>query len=292
MADLRLIGRATELQQLEANVARARHTLLVGPVGIGKSHLLRVLHERLPSALYLDSVKPLRVTLLALCQALHARQALVLADGDAGTVPWPDCARRVGRLNIRELTDVLVASLHGRGMVLIVDQLEGVTPSMLPTLERLLEDALIVGATSRLTPSCQKLWWAFEAIEVPPLSRDEVRQLLWALAAREQIADPEMFEAKIWEQASGNPLAVVELVKQISGSPAVSRQAIRDLHHGAGVRYFDLTPVVLLAGAGIIATRFVALGLDDRDLYIIAGSLDALFLVARYLLFRGGRGPS
>jgi hypothetical protein len=292
VADPALIGRAAELERLEANVARRRHTLLVGPVGIGKSHLLRALHARLPEALYVDAVRPLRVTLLALCQTLHARQQLVLADGAAPPAAWPYCARRLGRFNIRELTDVVVAGLHDRAMVLILDQLEGVTPSMLAPLERLLAEALVLGATSRLTPSCQKLWWAFEAIDLPPLARDEVRQLLWSVAVREQITDPAMFEAKVMAQAAGNPYAVVELVKQVAGTPAVGRQAIRDLHHGAGVRYFDLTPVVLLVGAVILATRFVALGLDDRDLYIIAGSLGALFVVARYLLFRGSRGSS
>jgi hypothetical protein len=261
----------------------------VGPVGIGKSHLLRVLHERRPGALAVDTVKPLRVTLLALCQALHAREALVLPDPDAAELAWADAARRLGRLNIRELTDVLVASLHGRGLTLILDQLEGVTPSMLPALERLMAEAVLVGATNRLTASCQKLWWACDQVEVPPLAADEIRQLLWTLAPRAQVADPEMFEAAVLAQAGGNPYAVGELVKQVAGAPEVSRQAIRDLHHAAGVRYFDLTPVVFLVGAGIVAARFVALGLDDRDLYIIAGSLGALFMVARYLLLRGSR---
>ena len=130
----------------------------------------------------------------------------------------------------------------------------------------------------------------FDTIELPPLGRDAVRRLLWSLVARDQVADPAMLEAAVLAQAGGNPYAVVELVKQVAGRADVSRQAIRDLHHAAGVRYFDLTPVILVVGAGIIATRFVALGLDDRDLYIIAGCLGAFFVVARYLLFRGSRG--
>jgi hypothetical protein len=85
---------------------------------------------------------------------------------------------------------------------------------------------------------------------------------------------------------------VVELVKQVAGEGTVSRQAIRDLHHAAGIRYLDLTPALLLVGAGLVATRFVALGLDDVDLYILAGSLGAVFLVARYWLFRGPRRGS
>ena len=46
--------------------------------------------------------------------------------------------------------------------------------------------------------------------------------------------------------------------------------------------------LLLLVGAGLVAARFVALGLDDRDLYILAGSLGALFFVVRYLLTRRG----
>lgn len=258
----------------------------MGPIGCGKSHLLRAVAPTLPRAVYVDQVRPLRVSLLALAQALHARQALRLSDGETPPLPWPECARRLGRLTIPELTAVLAASLHDRQYVLLLDQLEGVTPAMLPALDRLLAEALVLGATRQLTRSCQKLWWAFERIDLPPLSREEARALLWSLADRAQIADPALFEARILAQAGGNPHAVVEMVKQVAGTPAVSRQAIRALQHGAGVRYLDLTPILLLVGAGVVAARFVALGLDDRDLYIIAGSLGALFFVVRYLLLR------
>ena len=95
-----------------------------------------------------------------------------------------------------------------------------------------------------------------------------------------------MFETKVLAQAAGNPHAIVEMARQASGTPRLGVQAIRDLWHAAGVRYLDLTPWLLLLGAGFSVARFVALGLDDTDLYIIAGSLGALFLVVRYFLWR------
>ena len=281
-----LIGRDAERTRLATNVAKGRHTLLVGPIGIGKSQLLRAVARTLPQALVLDNIRPLRTSLLGLCETLHAQGQLVLPGTTDPSPDWPACARRLTRLTVRELADVVFASLHDREHVLVLDQLEGTTPSVLPTQERLLAETVILGATSQLKPGLQKFWWAFDVIELPPLSREETRQLLWTLADREQVTDPAMFEAKILAQANGNPYAVVELVKQVAGEGPVSRQAIRDLHHGAGVRYLDLTPAVLLVGAGIIIARFVALGLDDRDLYILAGSLGALFVVVRYLLFR------
>ncbi len=285
--DLLLIGREEELQRLQENVARGRHSLLVGKVGVGKSHLLRVLAQQLTRSIHLAQVRPLRLSLLDLCQALHQQGHLALPGVEAAALAWAEVSRKLARLNIRELTDVIARSLHGRGYALILDQLEGLTPSMAPTVERLLGEALVLGATSQLKPSLQKVWWAFDRIDVPPLTREEARRLLWSLADEDQISDPAMFEARVLAQADGNPYALVEMVKQAAGEREVGPQAIRDLHHAAGVRYFDLTPVLLLVGAGILAARFVALGLHDPDLYIIAGSLGAVFFVVRYFLYRG-----
>src|SRR3989304_8442722 len=135
-----LIGRAPELQHLRENVPRARHSLLVGKIGLGKSHLLRALNRELSRSIYLEEVRPLRHSLVALCQALHARGHLALTDA-----PWPEALKKVQRLNIRELTEVVAQSLHDRGYVLLLDQLEGLTPPTAPTMERLLVEALVLG---------------------------------------------------------------------------------------------------------------------------------------------------
>jgi hypothetical protein len=79
------------------------------------------------------------------------------------------------------------------------------------------------------------------------------------------------------------------MARQVQAAPEAGVPAIRAVGHAAGLRTLDLTPGLLLVAAGLVAARFVALGLDDRDLYILAGSLGALFFVVRHLLTR--RGP-
>jgi len=286
MSDL-LIGRERQLQRLRENAARGRHSLLVGAVGLGKSALLRVLHRTLARSIYLTHIHPLRGSLLALSEALHQQRHLRGPGLEAPALAGPDLSRKLARLNVRELTEVITQSFHGRGYVLILDQLEALMPAMAPALERLLGEAVVVGATSQLKPSLRKVWWAFDRIELPPLTREEARQLLWSLADEDQISDPAMFEARVLAQAGGNPYALVEMVKQVAGEREVGPQAIRELSHGAGARYLDITPALLLIGAVIVAARFVALGLHDPDLYIIAGSLGAVFFVVRYFLYRG-----
>ncbi len=54
----------------------------------------------------------------------------------------------------------------------------------------------------------------------------------------------------------------------------------------------DLTPALLLLGAVAVIARFLALGLNDIEGYILAGSFGAVFLTARYFLYRTLRKTS
>jgi hypothetical protein len=281
-----VIGRETERARLLASVARGRHTLLVGPIGAGKTHLLRAVTAELAEAIYVPHVQPLRLCLLGLAERLHARGQLVLADGEAAPEAWPECARLLHRVTVRELTTVVVASLRARPTILILDSLDAATPAMAPVLEACLEAATVLGATRDCRPGLQKLWWAFERLDLLPLAREDAKALLWTVVDRARIPDPALFEATVLEQAAGNPHAIVEMARQVPAEGPVDVQTIRALQHGAGFRYLDLTPALLLVAAGLVAARFVALGLDNRDLYILAGTLGALFFVVRVLLMR------
>ncbi len=70
-----VIGRDAELTRLRENMATGRHTLLVGPIGIGKSFLLRSITAEIPTTLYIEHTRPLRPSLLALCRDLHTSWA-------------------------------------------------------------------------------------------------------------------------------------------------------------------------------------------------------------------------
>jgi type II secretory pathway predicted ATPase ExeA len=281
-----LVGRAAECERLRANLAARRHTLLVGPLGAGKSHLLRGLAAETAGALALEQIRPLRAALVELCRLCHARGWLPPDPAAPAARDWAARSRLLGRLGVHELTAAAAASLRGRGAVLVLDQLEQATPSMLPALDRLLAEATLVGATRVCRAGLEKLWWGCDRLDLPPLAREPARALLWARVDRARVEDPALLEATVLDQAAGNPHAIVEMARQLDGVPRVDRDAIRALGHAAGVRHLDLTPALLLVAAGLVATRFVALGLDDRDLYILAGSLGALFFVVRYFLTR------
>ena len=51
-------------------------------------------------------------------------------------------------------------------------------------------------------------------------------------------------------------------------------------------RYVDMTPAIFVLAAVAMAIRYISLGLDDQDLYILAGILFALMYGLRPFLFK------
>ncbi|HRZ24925.1 MAG TPA: hypothetical protein P5326_12920 [Candidatus Contendobacter sp.] len=67
----------------------------------------------------------------------------------------------------------------------------------------------------------------------------------------------------------------------------VDPRQMRAPHHAAGVRYFDFTPVLIVALASVVGARDLAIGTGDTELYIFAGMLAAVVISLRVFLFRG-----
>lgn len=70
----------------------------------------------------------------------------------------------------------------------------------------------------------------------------------------------------------------------------VDKRQIREMKHQAGMRYLDFTPVMIVCGALVVGTRYLAIGLGDTALYIMAGMGAALFVSFRFFMFKGSSG--
>lgn len=273
-----LSGRAEELIQLREHLARRENMLLVGPVGVGKSALLREALSDVPSVVTVPTLQPLKVALIALAQQLHAKGALALPDLDSRYLDWVELRPQINKLSTPQLLEQLIPL--SKGMTLLVDDFDGITPALARSIEPLFETLLILGAMTAadLTPDLQRFFWHFHLMPLEPLALEETRKLLWNQVDRSKIPDPEALEKRVLETAGGNPLAIRELARQVHWGG--------DLHHEAGIHYLDLTPGLLLLGAFAVIARFLALGLNDIEGYILAGSFGAVFLTSRYFLYR------
>ena len=278
--------------------------LLTGPAGIGKSAVLKALYaERHASGqrvLYIAQASPTKPMLLEIAMQLHAHyHALPYHDfGDKvsntnpAEIAWKAISKTLNRLQIRDLSDMLLRVFQQQRYILCLDAMESVTPTQKALMLALFETTQILGATTakKTSGNLRQLWWSFKTFEVPPLDDVASTTIIetFIQAKRMLIEQPVMFRRHVLKAAGGNPQSLHDILCDANKEKVVKKRYIREeVRHEAGEQYVDLTPLALLAGCLIIAWRFVARGLDTPDLYLLAGIGSALFMFLRFFLYRG-----
>ena len=206
-------------------------------------------------------------------------------------IEWAKLKRHVNRLSIRDLTAAIVPAIHAHeGPILIaVDDLTDITPTLIAFWLAILAKAQVIGCASQKKQGLAKLWWKMTEIEVPPLPPEATREIVSTYIKRKGmlIEAPELFTGQVVKQSGGNVQAVRDMLDDASKERRVDKRKIREMRHQAGLRYLDFTPVMIVATALIVGTRYLAIGLGDTALYILAGMVAALVMALRMFLFRG-----
>jgi energy-coupling factor transporter ATP-binding protein EcfA2 len=212
-------------------------------------------------------------------------------DLPPGELAWTQVRRHVNRLSIRDLTSAIIPAIYDYPVrvLIAVDDMTKLTPTQQAFWLSMFEHAQVVTCASQRKSGLRKLWWKMKEIEVPKLAPEDAKALVREYIARKgvMIESPRLYVGHVVKQAGGNPQAIFDMVEESSKERVVDKRQIREMRHQAGVRYVDFTPVMIVGGAMIVATRYVAMGIGDRSLYIMAGIGAALFLSIRFFMFRG-----
>ncbi|MBT5818417.1 MAG: tyrosine-type recombinase/integrase [Proteobacteria bacterium] len=322
------VGRQEELKELQAHVDKGIDTLLVGPVGMGKSHLLELLEG--DYIIRIKSLSPTRQAIMAIAEELHRKGDLKAASSGEGAVeedracspaeqgeapqpagknethderrdeseqamggtPDPDfeaIKKLHTRTSVAGWTQMVIDSIEKDQYALAIDDLSDLTTSTGRLIDKLADQFLIVAALHEVKKAHEKHFWKFERIEVGPLSSGDARTLIRQAAAGADIEDARMFETHLLAKTAGNPRAILESVARLKKEPAVTRNAVRELTHSGARSQFDLTPIIIVPVLCLVVFRFVARGMDNMEFYLLAGIGSALAMFVRYFLFRAQR---
>jgi hypothetical protein len=283
-------------------IKKGKHVLLTGPVGIGKSAVLAAALETVPAGrivirLYDHQAKGQFVEMARqmLHQGLLDAKSLDLPEKfqamAPAAIPWEDIKRQVNRLSIRDLTQAIIPALAEcpEKPLIAVDDLTYLTPTQQAFWLAVFDHAQIAGCASEKKKGLRKLWWKMREIPVPVLDVDTAKTLVRAYITRKGvlIESPELYVSHVVKQAGGNPQAIADMLDESGKERLIDKRKVREMRHEAGVSYLDFTPVMLVAGASVVAMRYVAMGLGDKMLYVMAEIGAALFLSFRLLLMQG-----
>ncbi len=298
-----LIGRDEVVEELIAEIRKGKNVILTGGIGMGKSVVLKTALEQLGDKVELviklhdhqakgQFVEMARQMLM---QGLVTAEQLELPakfqDIPAEQIEWSDIRNRVNRMNMRDLTQVIIPALSDLKVkpVIAVDDLSTLTPTQMMFWLAIFEKAQVLGCASEKKPGIKKLWWKMKEIKIKPLPAVVVKQMVkdYITAKGMLIESPDQYISHVVKQSAGIPQAIFDMLEESSKERVIDKRTVRAMRHDAGVKYLDFTPMVMLLGALIVSMRYIGMGTGDKTLYIMGGMGAALFLTFKFFIFKG-----
>jgi len=222
-----IVGRREEIRKLQANLDRGISTLLVGPEGVGKRHLLEQLQgDRI---LRVERLKPVKPALLEIAEALH-QHGVFMAD-PLPPAPGEDferIKRRHARTRISGWTQMILNSVEEEEWVLVVEDLSDWSPGVGQLITRLREQFVILAALTEVARTAEGYLWRFDRIPLGNLPPSESRELLRQGAFGADVDDYPMFERYVINQSRGHPQTLIEIVNRLRREGPITREAVKE----------------------------------------------------------------
>ncbi|MEP5428838.1 MAG: tyrosine-type recombinase/integrase, partial [Flavobacteriaceae bacterium] len=277
------IGRNQQLKQLENNANKGINTILIGSIGVGKSHLLENLKTN-RKILRLDDSESIKQSLVQILLYLYKDKDTVNA------ILWKDFTieeikKKIQRQNISHLCSTITASVEPKEYVLLIDDSTRITPTGKKALENLKDTFTIITSARQIKANDTSFIWDFEVIKLKPLARHQSIQLIHQLSNGLNVENWELFHNHIYEQSNGNPRAITELVNRYKKEPVLTDQIIREIKHTGALVEFDMTFIIVLFLGAVTAMRYMSRELDAPALRFI-GSIGLILLIVSRPLFK------
>jgi hypothetical protein len=298
-----LVGRDELVLDIMAEIRKGKHVILTGPVGIGKSAVLKAaleragdriellikLHDHQAKGQFVEMAR--QMLALGLISAKELELPAKFHELPAAGIDWREVKSQVNRMSMRDLTQAIIPALSRaeHKPVIAVDDLTSLTPTQMAFWLAIFDHAQVIGCASEKKARVRKLWWKMREIAVKPLPPEVIREIVksYITAKGVLIESPDLYISHVVKQSGGVPQAIYDMLDESGKERIIDKRKVREMRHDAGVFYLDFTPMVMILGALIVSMRYVGMGTGDKTLYIMGGMGAALFLTLRFFIFKG-----
>lgn len=301
MNEVPFIGRGEELARLVHRLARGRHMLLVGPKGIGKSRLMREavsvlsgdrplithsgpLQKTTRQTIVLTHCAPLGDLLRELLEKLHRHGGLALEG--ASLLSWEAVRKMLTGRGSVALQALALASLERQKSLVVLDDLDRMTPGHQDLIEGMLQRSVLCAAVSHLRDSVhfRKIWSSMTRIDIEPLPETAAEELARRLIEQHTMRghSGELFLREVVRSGAGNPHKIGSLVYHGSREQPLRARDIREFRREHASELFNMGPIYIFTASVFTLYKIFSIGLDNRESYIYFSALG--FLV--YFAFR------
>lgn len=267
------IGRIEEMETLYDLHDKRVNVLILGPQGIGKSHLLDNFQKgkiiRVDDFRYPKGV--LGGLLLTLFDQDKEAILSMLLDLDS-----KDQLQRVAsKESTKRLCELAMQVTRPQEYTLVIDDLTDVTKLGVRILEKLKNHFHIIAAARRIKMELATFLTNFEKMELAPLSRAETTELINRLSQTflDRIEDYEAYKNRICEDTQGIPLFVIEMIDRMSKEQLISLETMEQIKHTASRAEIDFSVPLVVALSSLLVLRYLGseLGQNAGAFRLIGG---------------------
>jgi len=274
---------------------------------MGKSSLIRHVRDKLQgqgmAVLWVPDA-PTKATLEQLLRQLHESLGLVLpvallgprmkakAQREGG-LEWADLARTLRRLPVAEASDIVMATLRKAPVIVCFDALE-VPAQKAELFARIMGVAQVLAGMDEKNRRVriERMLWRFQCvIELKPLPLEVCEQITqkWLEARPLRFSDSRTrarFIRHVAQDSGGVPAAIRGMLDKAEKEGEITPALARSFTHEAGVRYLDMTPVLILLLVVAMAGRYVSRGIGEIEMLVLSGVASALFMGLRFFFWQ------
>jgi hypothetical protein len=274
------IGRKKEIEHLNVLVEKGINVIITGGIGTGKSELLKHISAN-KKVLRIDDTSRFKETLIQSLLFLYNNDKEIVFQLMFPAYNKSNISQHLSKHSAINLAQLLINATSKNEYILQIDSVDSITPSTVKILEKLKDHFTIITTAREVKLDRSSFLWNFENIKLENLPRSESLELIYRLSYDLEIEDPELFRNHVFEQSSGNPRVIYELIDRYRKELFVSNDIVREVRHYGSLVEFDMSFIVLISLAGLAILRYLSMETGESSLRFIGGAALILLLVFR-----------
>lgn len=284
-----LVGRSTELLQLLDFTNKNINVILLGKIGVGKSHILRSIEFKDRKVLKIDDMTNLKMTFLNLLVYLYDNDKEAIKQMIFGDFDKQQLTQKLQKDSLATLIEEIIKITQQNEYVLMIDSVDNITAKGMKCIELLKDHFTIITTARSVGINKANFLWNFEQVKIENLSRTESLELIHRLSYDLDIEDFELYRNHIYEQSNGNPRVIFELCDRYRKEMVITDEVVRNVRHIGALPEIDMSFIVVLILACIAVLRYTSREIGGENLRFIGGIALVLLMLTRYFLSRTRR---
>jgi len=279
--NMQLVGRTDVFNSITDLVSRNINTIIIGGIGTGKTSILENLKFD-KKILKFDDTDNIKKSLIFMLLYLFKNDKEHIAKLMFGDFDLDKIKVLLNRESIKNLCDEIKKLVSPGEYILLIDNVDRITPKAIKTLEELKDTFTIVTSAREVPINKSSFLWNFERIELKNLERRYALDLIQKLSYNLEVENYELFRNHIYEQSDGNPRVIFELIERFRKEPVISNDVVKNIQHFGSLQEIDMTFMIFVSLALVAIYRYLSVEIGSDSYRFIGGVAMILLIVFRY----------